>query len=405
MKKLLIIIFVLSYVGHVCSSSLSYLLHPSSSSMYDNGLHPPPPPPIKLDTYIPFYYPTPTMLNSISRDFLPVSPSSASLGVFGNIPVGNYTGTLELSLPLHTIEYKELKVPIVALYNSMGNKPDNMPGPIGFCWTLQAGGCITKVTNGAPDLGPIETGIGCGGPEENKIALLSEDYRYLSGDDEQWINTLFTNRFHNYVDRYEDVVMNHNVHPDKYIFNFNGHVGHFYEQENETTFKIQSKNGEYFTIIRNTQTVYDEDPDSDVFSYLVMDFEIIDSRGIKYKFGGGDFTEYSMAGLSSFHSNREYARCPTSWLLYSIESPHGYKIEFVYEPYTTVIKTKFTDFVFYEAQNGDGIQQPHTARANNSDKWTRVEGFTIKEIVTPTGKIVFNNIAKEQLYYIDNVNR
>lgn len=99
----------------------------------------------------PVYNPVGTLSCGTTRDFLPVSPSAASLGIFGQIPVGNYTGTAMVNVPLYEIVYKELSIPINLSYHASGNKPDLFPGPVGLGWTLQAGGCISRMTRGNPD--------------------------------------------------------------------------------------------------------------------------------------------------------------------------------------------------------------------------------------------------------------
>lgn len=63
---------------------------------------------IKKNQYDPVYNPISTPASGKSRDFLPVSPTVGSLGVFGQIPVGNYTGTADINMPLYTtIKCKE----------------------------------------------------------------------------------------------------------------------------------------------------------------------------------------------------------------------------------------------------------------------------------------------------------
>lgn len=63
---------------------------------------------IKKNQYNPVYNSISTPASGKSRDFLPVSPTVGSLGLFGQIPVGNYTGTTDINMPLYTtIKYKE----------------------------------------------------------------------------------------------------------------------------------------------------------------------------------------------------------------------------------------------------------------------------------------------------------
>lgn len=55
-------------------------------------------------------------------NIVPVSPTAASLGQFGNIPVGYYTGTANISVPLYEIELDGKKIPINIAYHASGIK-------------------------------------------------------------------------------------------------------------------------------------------------------------------------------------------------------------------------------------------------------------------------------------------
>lgn len=52
---------------------------------------------------------------------IPPSPDAASLGKYGNIPVGLYTGISEINIPLYVIKTKRLEVPISVSYHAIGN--------------------------------------------------------------------------------------------------------------------------------------------------------------------------------------------------------------------------------------------------------------------------------------------
>ncbi|WP_430906542.1 hypothetical protein [Maribacter sp. 2-571] len=85
---------------------------------------------------------------------LPPSPNSAILGKFGEIPVGTYTGIPNISIPLYTIEDKDLIVPISLNYHAGGLKVEEQSSWVGAGWSLQAGGTITRSIRGLDDLGP-----------------------------------------------------------------------------------------------------------------------------------------------------------------------------------------------------------------------------------------------------------
>lgn len=89
----------------------------------------------------------------LTTTFIPPSPDVASLGKFGNIPVGLHTGVPQISVPIHTIKNKDIEFPISLDYHAGGVKVDEIAGTTGLGFTLNAGGAIFSVVNGHPDLG------------------------------------------------------------------------------------------------------------------------------------------------------------------------------------------------------------------------------------------------------------
>lgn len=79
------------------------------------------------------------------------SPNSATLKGSIESPVSLNTGKAGVSIPLYTIQQKDIKVPIALSYNSNGVKPDMHPGWVGLNWGLQTGGVITRNIKGIPD--------------------------------------------------------------------------------------------------------------------------------------------------------------------------------------------------------------------------------------------------------------
>jgi len=360
----------------------------------------------------------PEMQYGSTRDFIPVSPRAASLGIFGQIPVGNYTGTAEISVPLYEVKYKELSVPISLNYHASGIKPDLFPGPVGLGWALQCGGMITRVIKGAPDYSPLGPGDESGYGD----LPITEDPRYR----DEWSDSYFLS---DYV--VHDELLDGTSNPDEFYFNFNGHVGRFYVDHTDT-FRIQSNSGETFLIkqlpegnlsgsfVELPQTVdlplayikgEDDkpyDPYADIpyspnvnLSSVLRGFEITDSKGIKYTFGGTlDAIEFSRPGLREYNKMSEPFRYvqPMSWFLVSIESPNGYSINFNYEKETYITKIRFTDFCQIKV-NG-AITLASDAMMLDGLKATLINGCYLKEITFPSGKVTFtNSVATEQLDY------
>src|SRR5258706_8838150 len=56
---------------------------------------------------------------------IPTSPEAALLGRFGDIPIGYYTGTAGISIPLYTIREGSLEIPVTLSYHSSGIKVED----------------------------------------------------------------------------------------------------------------------------------------------------------------------------------------------------------------------------------------------------------------------------------------
>ena len=83
----------------------------------------------------------------------PVAPSAYEFAKYGDIPVSNYTGVPNISIPIYTIETgpEDLQIPITLTYHSNGFKVNEESGWTGLGWTLNEGGNIIQIVNGYDD--------------------------------------------------------------------------------------------------------------------------------------------------------------------------------------------------------------------------------------------------------------
>jgi hypothetical protein len=82
---------------------------------------------------------------------IPPAPNAASLGNFGDYSVSNYTGALNLSIPIYTLQGKGISHSISLGYNGSGSKVTDVPSWTGLGWNLNAGGVISRSAMGNPD--------------------------------------------------------------------------------------------------------------------------------------------------------------------------------------------------------------------------------------------------------------
>lgn len=93
-------------------------------------------------------------IDPLLPDVIPPSPTAASIARYGELPVNHYTGSLSLSIPLHTAQGKSLAVPISLNYSSSGCKVDALASWVGDGWAALAGGLISRTLRGMEDERP-----------------------------------------------------------------------------------------------------------------------------------------------------------------------------------------------------------------------------------------------------------
>lgn len=143
-------------------------------------------------------------------NIVPPSPTAASLGRFGEVPVSLYTGVPNISIPLYKAKNSSGsgEVPIALNYHASGIRVDDMGSWVGLGWALDCGGVVTRTIHGMPD----EEARGY----LNEGAQLVDDYmaRRLSP---RGLYAMQTDASDGKLD----------LEPDVYSFNFAGHTGQF----------------------------------------------------------------------------------------------------------------------------------------------------------------------------------
>lgn len=81
----------------------------------------------------------------------PPSPEAFKFSLYGNTPVGLFTGTPNIQLPLFTYKTTNLNVPFSLNYSSSGIKVDDVNSKTGIGWNLIGGGIITRIVRNLED--------------------------------------------------------------------------------------------------------------------------------------------------------------------------------------------------------------------------------------------------------------
>ncbi|WP_289291569.1 MULTISPECIES: hypothetical protein [Bacteroides] len=249
---------------------------------------------------------------------IPVSPTAASLGTFGNIPIGYYTGTAEISVPLYEIELDGKKFPINIAYHSSGIKVAQEAGCVGLGWALQGYGCITKEVRGWDDFESYPFGYYFN--ESLPIPDEENNYDTYKGS---------AHECKAYASGTKD------GEPDMFHFSFGDYSGTMFFQR--IGINNNTKTRAYPLLTKIKDNLYVE--------YNISDktWKIIDGDGYAYYFGTYETTEYfqyssnTNTELSKIGRNLilDSPRFPqpetvTAWYLDSIVSPRKNKIKFEY---------------------------------------------------------------------------
>jgi len=247
---------------------------------------------------------------------LPPSPNASALGSYGQIPVGKFTGTIQVNIPLYNFNAGKLSIPISLNYSSNGIKVDEKASNLGFGWVLEAGGVITRTVYDDPD-------------EDQHLAAPTAG--------------LYTQEMLDYLKNAGDGD-GVDTKPDLYSFNFNGYSGKFFLDDNREPVMIDPSPVK----IEILTTLSNYDPLSNS-----PEIKITDPTGITYWFGGGNSSEitFNRSYDCGSHSDPSLP-VETAWYLAKITHPSGEEINLLYDRYSNTYDT--------------GMSQTFTKRFRNS---------------------------------------
>jgi len=238
-----------------------------------------------------------------SQRVMPPSPNAASLGKYGDIPVGYYTGTPQISIPLYEVKIGTLTLPITLNYHASGIRVEEEASWVGLGWSLDAGGVITRSivglddrdirgfrnTPSLPDVLPANGYIANFATHEQAMAQIACTPT-VNGQSYDYSSVLSNLR-------------GYDLQPDRYFFNFSGQSGQFIiTKQNQVLISNQAK----LKIDPSLNVITTADGTKYEFSQVEKAWAAIGLPEISASFyltkitsPGGDeiFLEYESAGL------------------------------------------------------------------------------------------------------------
>lgn len=246
------------------------------------------------------------------------SPNAASLGIYGAIPVGYYTGIPEICIPLYEIDLDGFKIPIALNYHASGLKVGQEASWVGMGWSLNAGGCITRSVQGWDDFATSPVGYFWDTTppsftENNDISQITSSEEY---------------------EKYREIQRNKvDSEPDIFYFNFGSYSGKFFVQRSSESGSNRPK-----ATVQTPNCYLD-------MVYDLNKWIVTDGNGYKFYFGTKEIsrvrsvnTDKNLCNNYNYYrlhkelatSHEPQTEVTSAWYLDSIVSPNRNKLVFAY---------------------------------------------------------------------------
>jgi hypothetical protein len=274
-------------------------------------------------------------------DLIPPSPNSSEFIKIIDIPVEEFTGIPKINIPIYTINFKKLKIPIDMIYSSNGIKVDQMSSWVGLGWGLDAGGVVTRVVRGLPDEKYDDHSYGL----------------FYSSEKIDILNSNVTESQINYALSFGSGAFENE--PDIFFFKVPGYSGKFSFDENRNIHLMPKQN-----IIINFN-MEEHAP--------ITSFTLVTPDGNKYIFSSCESTETNLPGDRVFNS---------SWYLTEIVTQYG-NVSFLYDD-EDILEKKLSG----EIQIYDDGQWRNFSRTSITPE-IRFHTKRLKKITWSGGEIVF----------------
>lgn len=311
------------------------------------------------------------------------SPEAAAFRRYGEYAVNEYTGNPNISIPIHTINYKDIEIPITLTYDGTGIKVDQEASWVGLGWNLMVGGCINYVAAGNVD-------------PRNLNSTASNWNQFASqgtpGDiNEFTINLVITNN--------GQTILNEPIHDD--LHHGYGETDYFSANFlGQTLLFMYDRTTSQCMIIGNGSDIYKIEA-TNISNYSNIDnanWKITDGNGTQYYFTPGEVT----------HGTDFQSIYTSAWYLHQIITPEGSMVNFAYSTTTydipwRAMKYEQNDFVTsYEViatgQNGAMVSYP--GNGYNSSLTTSVyyvHAHYLSSITTSSETVTFTLGTRDDL--------
>lgn len=317
-------------------------------------------------------------------EYIPQAPQAQAIARAIDIPVNQYTGVPDISLPLYTVEIGTITIPISISYQGGGIRPNQEATSVGLGWTLNAGGAITRTIKCTDDF------------MEHPVSDSQYSCGYLQK--KEWPDDNLKYHDTNYYRRISE--------PSNSIYEYPGDYYSYVDSEPDLFFySTPAVSGKFFFKKDSTIVYHDVSQNMRITPSFGGNprFHALDSEGNVYYFDKKERTHiYSITGVSSsvnmtpggtdvLYNNsatyKEVMDYTSSWFLTQIISQTNDTIDFEYTDESTQYPLQ-EECQYVTKQYGASIPEVQEGKVFSWSK-TEVEGQQLASIKWRGGHVDF----------------
>jgi len=286
-------------------------------------------------------------------------PDVAAFQKVNFIPVSNYTGRANISIPIYTVTAGNIQVPIALSYNTSGVKVSDMASSVGLNWSLNAGGVLSKIVKGMDDFTKPSWGPGPVSPNTPT----------------GWLGYYYPDLHYSLINQGQNPY--NDPEPDVFSAEAPGLSTKFVHKSSFTTsvltpLELEHQGNIIDETIGYIPKSYINEHGTRVNSTSIgfNKIEITNKRGLIYTFGSPDITFYSV----------------NSYRLDKIEDPSTNQIvNFEYEQYSNYFSDNFTNKA--HSYGGGAGSQSYSDSSNLNLPY--LVTHRLKKIISESGEVEF----------------
>jgi hypothetical protein len=354
---------------------------------------------MKNKYYLLFYILICNFLSAQSaNNFIPVtyptSPDVSKMQTYGQIPVSQYSGTANVSVPIYTIKEGDFEFPITLDYNTRGIKVREEATRVGLGWSLGFPGLISRNINGQPDYTSVGDFTKYFGAKAKNGSLIPDFTGYVAPN--QFIKYGLETKImpdnyklENYIGG-PAIRFNPDFQPDDYYYQLPNYSGKFIFKRDRTP--ILEK-------IQDELKIEISDSLNSVGQPTMKKLKVTDPLGNIYNFN--DFETYIYENGNTSGSTS----VDNAWYVSKIKTTNGKEIKFTYDLVVTTPSYNFYEYsgipmnFFNDCNNGTTPcgTFPHM-QSKQYEGWKTFKSRLIKKIEFSQGILEFEYDERQDIY-------